>query len=189
MTSSKKSVVLLICGVLAIGGWAFCPKWSADAAVRPLRPAAPKASDEKKEGKKKEEKKTETAEVGADLKALAKPKKAATTLTGFPAGTLPGEKASGESASGSGGDGAPASSQGRVVLSGEPMTPLIGASQLGLSLDRIFTIADHAGYSLVLRRRYVASALDAPYSYSLMKGRRRLATLFFDRSLKLSLIQ
>ena len=184
MTSSKKSAVLLICGVLAIGGWAFGARWSADAAVRPLRPTAPKASEEKKE-----EKKTEDAEVGADLKALARRKKAATTLTGFPAGTLPGDKASGESASGSGGDGASASSAGRVVLSGEPMTPLIGASQLGLPLDRIFTIADHAGYSLVLRRRYVASALDAPYSYSLMKGRRRLATLFFDRSLKLSMIQ
>ena len=130
MTSSKKSVVLLICGVLAIGGWAFCTKWSADAAVRPLRPAAARASEEKKE-----EKKAETAEVGADLKALAKPKKAATTLTGFPAGTLPGDKVPGKSASGSGGDGASASSAGRVVLSGEPMTPLIGASQLGLSLD------------------------------------------------------
>jgi len=180
MTSSKKSAVLLICSVLAIGGWAFGAKWSADAAVRPLRSAAARAPEEKK---------TETAEVGADLKALAKPKKAATTFTGFPAGTLPGDKAPGESASGSGGDGAPGSSQGRVVLSGEPVTPLIGAPQLGLSLDRIFMIADHAGYSLVLRRRYVASALDAPYSYSLMKGRRRLATLFFDRSLKLSLIQ
>ena len=181
MTSSKKSAVLLICGVLAIGGWAFGARWSADAAVRPLRPAAAKASEEKKG-----EKKTETAEVGADLKALAKPKKAATTFTGFPAGTLPGDKAPGESASGGGGDEA---SAGRVVLSGEPVTPLIGAPQLGLSLDRIFTIADHAGYSLVLRTRYVASALDAPYSYSLMKGRRRLATLFFDRSLKLSMIQ
>ena len=180
MTSSKKSVVLLICGVLAIGGWAFGARWSADAAVRPLRSAAAKASEEKK---------GETVEVGSDLKALAKRKKTVTTLTGFPAGTLPGDKVSGESASGSGGDGASASSAGRVVLSGEPMTPLIGASQLGLPLDRIFTIADHAGYSLVLRRRYVASALDAPYSYSLMKGRRRLATLFFDRSLKLSLIQ
>ena len=184
MTSSKKSVVLLICGVLAIGGWAFGARWSADAAVRPLRPAAARASEEKKE-----EKKAEAAEVGADLKALAKPKKAATTLTGFPAGTLPGDKAPGKSASGGGGDGAPASSQGRVVLSGELLDPLIGEPQLGLSLDRIFAIADHAGYSLVLRRRYVASALDAPYSYTLMKGRRRLATLFFDRSLKLSLIQ
>ena len=180
MTSSKKSAVLLICGVLAIGGWAFGARWSADAAVRPLRPAAAKASEEKK---------GETVEVGSDLKALAKRKKTVTTLTGFPAGTLPGDKVPGESASGGGGDGASASSAGRVVLSGEPMTPLIGASQLGLSLDRIFMIADHAGYSLVLRRRYVASALDAPYSYSLMKGRRRLATLFFDRSLKLSLIQ
>ena len=127
--------------------------------------------------------------MGADLKALAKPKKAATTLTGFPAGTLPGDKVPGKSASGSGGDGAPASSQGRVVLSGDPLDPLIGEPQLGLSLDRIFAIADHAGYSLVLRRRYVASALDAPYSYSLMKGRRRLATLFFDRNLKLSMIK
>ena len=79
MTSSKKSAVLLICGVLAIGGWAFGTRWSADAAVRPLCPAAAKASEEKKG-----EKKTETAEVGADLKALAKPKKAATTFTGFP---------------------------------------------------------------------------------------------------------
>lgn len=179
MASSKKGVVLLMCGMLAMGGWAFGAR-CADAAVRPLRPAAAKASKEKK---------METVEVGSDLKALAKPKKAATTFTGFPAGTLPGEKVPGASSSEGGGDEASASLPGRVVLAGEPIMPIIGASQLGLPLDRVFMIADHAGYSLVLRQRYVASALDTPYSYSLMKGRRRLATLFFDRSLKLSLIQ
>ena len=47
-------------------------------------------------------------------------------------------------------------------------------------------MADHVGYVLVLRQRYKPSALDAPYSYILMNGRRRIATLFFDRSLKLS---
>ena len=58
-----------------------------------------------------------------------------------------------------GGDEASASLPGRVVLAGEPIMPIIGASQLGLPLDRVFMIADHAGYSLVLRQRYVASAL------------------------------
>ena len=87
------------------------------------------------------------------------------------------------------GEGTTATPPGRVVLTGDPLEPLIGAAQLGLSLDQIYAIADHVGYRLTLRRRYVQTALDAPYSYSLTRGRQRLATLFFDRNLKLSGIE
>lgn len=162
-------------GVLLLGSRAFGAEQGAIAAARSAR-AKMDASTAK----------MEAAATGSDLKAIASPKKSATTFTGFPAGTLPGGGASGGTAASEGSDAAPA---GRVVLSGDPIEPIVGASQIGSSLDRIWAIADHAGYGLVLRTRYAPTALDAPYSYSLMRGRRRIATLFFDRSLKLSSIQ
>lgn len=121
---------------------------------------------------------------GTDLKAIASPKKAPTTFTGFPAGTLPG----------GGGGASPAATtpapEGSVVLigSGTPLTPVVGSSLIGTKLDRICAIADHAGYSLV-RQRYMTSTLDSAYTYNLMNGRRKLSTLYFDRSLKLLFVQ
>ena len=185
MMSSKKIAVLLICGVLSVGGCIFGSRWSADAAIRPLNPEPPAAPKG-------------TPEAGSwgwggggrlvELKSLARLKRpfSSAEAPGGPAGA----KAPGEAVPGAGVDGVPAPApSGRVVFSGDPLDPLIGEPQLGLSLDKIFAIADHAGYNLILRARYVATAIDTPYSYSLMKGRRRLATLFFDRNLKLSMIK
>lgn len=159
-------------GLLLLGSRAFGAEQGAIAAARSAR-AKMDASTAK----------LEAAATASDLKAIASPKKSATTFTGFPAGTLPGGGSPAASPTGS------APEPGRVVLSGDPIEPIVGASQIGSSLDRIWAIADHAGYGLVLRTRYAPTALDAPYSYSLMRGRRRIATLFFDRSLKLSSIQ
>lgn len=123
---------------------------------------------------------------GVDLKAIASPKKAPTTFTGFPAGTLPG--------GGSGGTSSPAATppapEGSVVLigSGAPLTPVVGSGLIGTKLDRVCAIADHAGYSLV-RQRYVSNTLDSAYTYNLMSGRRKLSTLYFDRSMKLLFVQ
>lgn len=175
MTSSKMMAALLAFGVLLCGDRAFGAEQGAIAAAQSAR-AKMDASTEK----------MEAAVASSDLRAIASPKKSAPTLTGFPAGTLPGGGTSG----GAAGDGESATPPpGRVVLSGDPLEPIVGASHVGSSLHRIYTIADHAGYALVLRTRYAPTALDAPYSYSLLKGRRRIATLFFDRSLKLSRIQ
>lgn len=172
MVFLKRTVFLLAVSSFFLGSCAFGAEQGAIAAARSAR-AKMDASTEKMEG----------AMAGSDLKAIASPKKPV-TATGFPAGTLPGGGASGGTPSGE-----EAAAPGRVVLSGDPLEPLVGASHLGSSLDRIWAMADHAGYGLVLRGRYAPSALDAPYSYSLMRGRRRIATLFFDRSLKLSGIQ
>lgn len=172
MTSSKKIAALLVCGVGLWGGCAWGAEEGAVSTVQARRAAARASAEQLGAGG-----------VGSDLKAIASPKKKATTFTGFPEGTLPGSEGSGE---GAGGDGTLV--PGRVVLSGDPLEPLVGASHIGTSLDRICAMADHVGYALVPRRRYVPSALDAPYSYLLMNGRRRVATLSFDRSLKLASI-
>lgn len=172
MVLLKRTAFLLAASAFFLGSCAFGAEQGAIVAARSAR-AKMDASAEKMEG----------AMAGADLKAIASPKKPV-TATGFPAGTLPGGGGSAGTASGEG-----SAAPGRVVLSGDPLEPLVGASHLGSSLDRIYAMADHAGYGLVLHGRYAPSALDAPYSYSLMRGRQRIATLFFDRSLKLSGIQ
>lgn len=169
MTSSKKIAALLVCGVGLWGGCAWGAEEGAVSTVQARRAAARASAEQLGAGG-----------VGSDLKAIASPKKKATTFTGFPEGTLPGSEGAGE--------GSGALVPGRVVLSGDPLEPLVGASHIGASLDRICAMADHVGYALVPRRRYVPSALDAPYSYLLMNGRRRVAALFFDRSLKLASI-
>lgn len=169
MTSSKKIAALLVCGVGLWGGGAWGAEEGAVSTVQARRAAARASAEQLGAGG-----------AGSDLKAIASPKKKATTFTGFPEGTLPGSEGAGE--------GSGALVPGRVVLSGDPLEPLVGASHIGTSLDRICAMADHVGYALVPRRRYVPSALDAPYSYLLMNGRRRVAALFFDRSLKLASI-
>lgn len=178
MTSSKKMMALLTLSLLLWGTHAFAAERKGAIAATQARRAASEATAEK----------LGAGGPGSDLKAIASPKKAATTFTGFPAGTLPGGEKGEKSENASQSSGS-APAPGRVVLSGDPLEPLIGASHVGLSLDRICTMADHVGYVLVLRARYRPSALDAPYSYSLMKGRRRIATLFFNRSLKLASIE
>ncbi|MDR1730772.1 MAG: hypothetical protein LBR61_01625 [Synergistaceae bacterium] len=116
---------------------------------------------------------------GTDLRAISSlsTKKAPTTFTGFPAGTLPGD-------TGAAAGGASSPQEGRVVLRGETLNPVIGAGQAGITLDRVYAMADHAGYSLV-RRGYTERSLDSPYVFSLIQGRRRVSTLYFDRSMKL----
>ena len=118
---------------------------------------------------------------GADLRAIASPKKGGTTFTGFPEGTLPG----------SGGDQSAEQEKEaqRVALVGDPLAPVISEANIGSPLDRICAIADHVGYQMVLRRVRTSSSLEPPYTYSLMNGRRRLNTLQFDHQLKLVSIQ
>lgn len=118
---------------------------------------------------------------GADLRAIASPKKPQ-TLTGFPAGTLPGDTVGGSSGADSN------NPQGRVVFSGDPLSPLIGPEMVGTKLDRICMIAAHVGYT-VERRSYSPTSLDSAYAFSLMNGRRRVATLYFDRSMTLQMVQ
>ncbi|MDR1977503.1 MAG: hypothetical protein LBQ42_02090 [Synergistaceae bacterium] len=121
---------------------------------------------------------------GVDLKAIASPKKPQ-TLTGFPAGTLPGDS---RGASGSGGGGSNNNPEGKVVFSGDPLTPIIGPEMMGSRLDYICTVAGHVGYTLE-RGVYLPTALDVAYMFRLMNGRRRVSTLYFDRSLKLLDVQ
>lgn len=122
---------------------------------------------------------------GTDLKAIASPKKGPTTFTGFPAGTLPGSSGA---APASGTAATPAPLEGRVVLRGDPLAPVIGPEMVGTKLDRISAIVDHAGYRLI-RMRYAPRALDSAYTFRLWQGKRRVSTLYFDRSMKLTFVQ
>ena len=72
---------------------------------------------------------------------------------------------------------------------GDPLIAPISDANVGDKLDKLVMIADHVGYTLVMRPRYrPRSLLEPAYSYYLMQGRRRLKTLFFDRQLKLVLM-
>ncbi|MDR2180199.1 MAG: hypothetical protein LBP21_07810 [Synergistaceae bacterium] len=117
---------------------------------------------------------------GVDLKAIASPKKPQ-TFTGFPSGTLPGDNRDGSQE----GEEKPANNPvGKVVYSGDALDPIIGAEMTGSKLDDICAIAGHMGYTLE-RGSYLSTSLDAAYTFSLMNGRRRISTLYFDRGLKL----
>ncbi len=114
--------------------------------------------------------------VPVDLKAIASPKKGV-SFTGFPEGTLPGS-------------GGPSTQNtiaplpGKVVPSGDPLESLSTFFSVGMPLNRICTIVDHAGYRLA-KKSYSASALDSPYSFVLLKGKSKIADIYMDRSLKL----
>ena len=164
----------------------FCLACTAPGAVRPRRSATRDTQAKAAAARATEEKLTGDAGRGADLAAISTPKKTSTTFTGFPAGTLPGN--AGRSAEvaprteTTGSDAAPS----RVALVGDPLIAPISDSNVGDKLDKIVAIADHVGYTLVMRPRYrPRSLLEPPYSYYLMRGKRRLKTLFFDRQLKL----
>ena len=90
------------------------------------------------------------ASRGADLRAIASPKKGNTSFTGFPSGTLPGD--GGE---GSGGEGEQEEKKPALVaMVGDPLLEPISEANVGNGLDRIGAIADHVGYHLVMRHRY-----------------------------------
>lgn len=113
---------------------------------------------------------------GVDLKAIASPKKPQ-TFTGFPSGTLPGESGGAEEK--------PSNNPvGKVVFSGDPLDPVIGSEMAGSTLNYICAIAGHMGYTIE-GGAYLATSLDAAYTFRLMNGRRRISTLYFDRGLKL----
>ena len=116
---------------------------------------------------------------GSDLRAISSPRQQPQTLTGFPAGTLPGD---------GGGGGGTAEPAGRVVMSGEPLPPLIGPEMVGAKLDRLSVIAGHVGYTIV-RLGYSPTVMDMPYTYALMNGNRRVSTLYFNRSMGLAMVQ
>jgi len=59
---------------------------------------------------------------------------------------------------------------------------------VGSKLNRICVIAAHVGYTIT-RRNYSPTVMDTPYTYALMNGNRKLATLYFDRSMTLVMIQ
>lgn len=164
----------------------FCLTCTAPGAVRPRRSATRDTQAKAAAARAAEEKLTGDVGRGSDLAAIGSPKKTATTFTGFPAGTLPGNDGkSTEVAGTTGGEAAPS----RVALVGDPLIVPISDANLGDKLDKIAVVADHVGYTLVMRPRYrPRSLLEPPYSYYLMRGKRRLKTLFFDRQLKLVLM-
>jgi hypothetical protein len=117
---------------------------------------------------------------GVDLRAIASPRRPQ-TFTGFPAGTLPGDNNQGANE--------PSNNPvGSVVYSGDPLDPIIKPDMVGSKLDFICAVAGHVGYT-VERGPYFPDALDAAYTFRLMNGRRRISTLYFDRSLKLLEVQ
>ena len=94
--------------------------------------------------------------------------------------------AAGDSAAAGGGENT--NPEGKAVFSGDPLSPPIGPEMIGAKLNRLCVIADHVGYSIVALG-YSPTVMDTPYSYALMNGRRRISTLYFDRSMALMAIQ
>ena len=124
---------------------------------------------------------------GSDLRAIASlrpPQQQQQTFTGFPAGTLPGSTMGGA-------DGGPVD---KVVMtmpgdsSLPPLSPVIGPEMAGSKLDRLSVIANHLGYNIV-RMSYSPTVLDTPYTFALMNGNRRIATLYFNHSMTLVMVQ
>ena len=119
--------------------------------------------------------------AGSDLRAIRNPSAPRPqTLTGLPQGMIPGDRINPEED--------PNKPKGSVVFSGDPIAPIIGPEMVGSKLDRVCVIAAHVGYTVV-RRSYTSTTLDSAYSYNLMKGRRRISTLYFDRSMTLRMVQ
>ena len=116
--------------------------------------------------------------AGYDLRAISSPR-SPQTMTGFPAGTLPGDSRGGQ------GNEIPAA---RVAMSGDPLLPVIGPEMIGRKLNQICVIADHVGYS-VGRRAFSPTVMDTPYTFALMNGNRKIATLFFNNSMTLVMIE
>ena len=127
---------------------------------------------------------------GTDLRAISSASRGQqqpTTFTGFPAGTLPGDSAGGGSSSGGG-----TTTKVTMTLPGEsalaPLSPIIGFEMIGSKLSKICSIVDHVGYTIG-RRTYSPTVMDTPYSFALMRGNSRIATLYFNRSMTLIAIQ
>ena len=117
--------------------------------------------------------------AGTDLRAISRPSGQPQSFTGFPTGTLPGDTAGG------GGSEEPLA---RVAMSGDPLAPIIGPEMVGSKLDRLAVIAAHVGYSII-RLGYSPTVMDTPYSFALMNGKRKVSTLYFDRSMSLVTVQ
>jgi hypothetical protein len=121
---------------------------------------------------------------GVDLRAIASPRRPQ-TFTGFPAGTLPGDGRGTDTSENEKPSNNPV---GKVVFSGDPLDPIIKSDMAGSKLDFICAVAGHVGYT-VERGSYFPNSLDVAYTFRLMNGRRRVSTLYFDRSLKLLEVQ
>ena len=119
-----------------------------------------------------------TSAGGPDLRRIAAPRQQPQTLTGLPAGVLPGDRLGDENE-------VPTS---RTVLSGEPMAPTIGPNMIGERLDRVAIVAGHVGYNIV-RVGFSPTVLDTPYTFAVMRGNRRISTLYFNRSMTLMAIR
>ncbi|GHS87766.1 hypothetical protein AGMMS49957_08210 [Synergistales bacterium] len=118
--------------------------------------------------------------MNADLKAIPRSGKAV-TMTGLPAGSF----GSGSSLEEIPEDQRPV---GKVVLAGDHMDSPIGAGLVGSKLDRVCAIAEHIGYKVV-KKGYTPNSIDAVYSFIVMNGKSRVATLYFDRSMRLSMVE
>ena len=113
---------------------------------------------------------------GVDLRAIANPNRQPTTFTGFPAGTLPGDRGSSSNVNTEAGQNAV------MYGSGDRLAPIIGPQLKGATLSRVHTIAAHVGYTFVLRS-YSPNVMDAPYTVDVMSGRSRKARLYIDQKM------
>ena len=114
--------------------------------------------------------------LGVDLRAVATPRRP-TTVTGFAPGALPGDNLGG-------GTGARAPAvEGKAVFTGDPLPPFVGPEMAGSSLEQVFSIADHAGYTVV-KRAFTPNSLDSAYTFDVMSGKARKARVYCDFSLK-----
>lgn len=154
---------------------------SASVATRQSEGATASAQRRRAAALAAEERMTGGGGRGSDLRAIATPRKEPQSFTGFPSGTLPGDTPN------NAGGTQPEKPAERVAAEGDPLTfPINEGESIGQGLNRIGIIADHIGCSLVRVSSYrPSSPLEAPYSYYLMQGRRRVARLYFDHQLKL----
>jgi hypothetical protein len=73
--------------------------------------------------------------------------------------------------------------EGKAVFAGDPLPPFVGPEMAGSSLERVFSVADHVGYTVV-KRAFTPNSLDSAYTFDVMSGRARKARVYCDFSLK-----
>lgn len=158
-----KSVLLAVSFILVSASLSEANPRNAVAAEQARRAAASQAS---------------VSQGGPDLRRISAPRQQPTTFTGLPAGTLPGDRLGT-------GEEVPTA---RTVPSGEPMAPAIGPNMIGNRLDRVSAVASHVGYNIV-QIGFNPTVLDTPYRFAVMRGNRRISTLYFNHSMTLVAIR
>jgi len=122
---------------------------------------------------------TEMGEPTPHLRAIATQRQTPQSFTGLPAGAMGGVGSEPTE---------PPDPSVRTIMSGEPAPPLIGQEMVGKRFSQVADAARHVGFGLV-QVNFSPNVVDTPYTFALMNGTRRVATLYFNHSMSLVVIR